>query len=265
MPPKTNQIQTFEGQIEQSIGLRIEQLKAIDAQKSELLLLLKEHILKSIKQEREGDSNTPEKETKYSEDLRIDLTELEAIFTTEKQAHPQLFSKNKINNFEDFFYFLGMYKDEIAFVHPEKRTIWGKPINLILPLGESEASMVGLPKTLKQIENRIDLKPFITPDTKFTANGLRRIEFSINKEGKTIHYSATPEHILRVDKTPTIKDINEWREIKETITELENQLLEILKNDTSLPDRQKKIVELNYLSSLLRKNFSNYSVPNIGQ
>ena len=66
MPNSPEQVSAFEKQIEGSIDLQIDQLRELDAQKSKALSSLKSNILESIKQDREDNPATPEKEQKYS-------------------------------------------------------------------------------------------------------------------------------------------------------------------------------------------------------
>lgn len=84
------------------MNLQVEQLRAFDQKKSETLQAMKGDILSRIKLERTDDPVTPEKEEKYSADLRLTEAELKSIFEEIKQNHKDLLVENGIHEFWEF-------------------------------------------------------------------------------------------------------------------------------------------------------------------
>lgn len=198
------QIKKFEQQIESSLDLRIEQLRVIDQQKSRALTNLKDRILSEIAQNRQDSAWTPEKEKKYSQDYRITEVELNSIFTKCKNIHGRLLIENGIEEFEHFAEFIGLKKREILFAHTlQEVRLFGKRVELIVPLGINNRIEKNYRTILEKIEDRNDLSSFIVEGTRLIANGGARLEFQIQRQKKTVKYSASPEGVFRVDKEIT--------------------------------------------------------------
>ena len=245
MPNSPEQVTAFEKQVERSIDLQIDQLRELDSKKSKALQSLKSNILDQIKQEREDDPSTPEKEEKYSADLRLTEDELKSVFEEIKKENSQLFSENGIDSFWEFRSFIGLDSDEITFAHSlQEVTLFGKSVELVLPLGTNEQISKNFTAALKQIEKHEDLKPFITSATKFLPRGGMRIEFSIQRDGKEVKYSATPERVLRVDQEPPTKQIKKWTQTALSRRKLERQLRDTLQEDKTLEDEQRIMIEM---------------------
>ncbi|MBT3864446.1 hypothetical protein HOE67_03965 [Candidatus Peregrinibacteria bacterium] len=241
MANNPEQIDAFEDQIEQSLDYSIEELSRLDEEKAEALKALKSSILDKIKLDRDEYG-----EFRYSEDLQITDEELKSIYKELQEANPQIFEENEIREYDDFKEFLGMRreKDEKISFTPSmsEMTLFGEAIELLIPVGASEQTIENYKKILKKIEERPDLEEFISPDTKILARGNNRLEFSIEREGKIVKYSASPEGVLRVDKEPSSEIIKEWTRVTLEIKKLERALKQTLDQDEMLPDYQKEII-----------------------
>lgn len=108
-----------------------------------------------------------------------------------------------------------------------------------LPLGVNEQTTKNYQQALQIIEKRTDLRPFILEKTRLMPRGGMRIEFIIQKDGKAVKYSATHEHVLRVDQEPSTMQIQEWKQRKLSRITLEQQLRDAIQQDPSLQDEQK--------------------------
>lgn len=80
----------------------------LDEERSEMLRAMKSDILSRIKAERTDDPATPEKEEKFSADLRLTEAELESVFEELKQRHKDLLAENGIKEFWEFEEFIGL-------------------------------------------------------------------------------------------------------------------------------------------------------------
>ena len=228
-----DQIKAFEKQLESSFDFKFDQLRELDEKKSQALLSLQNSILAQIKQERKDSPSTPEKEEKYSADLKLTEQELESVFDAVKKTYAQLFSENSIETFMDFKIFIGFEGDsDIILAKPlQEITLFGQSIDLTLPPGTNENTIKNYKQIFHQIEQREDLKPFISSATKFTPNGSARIEFKIQKDGKEIKYSANPDGVLRVDSEPNNDDKKELIRITLARKRLEKKLSSALRQD----------------------------------
>jgi tetratricopeptide (TPR) repeat protein len=237
------QVTAFEKQVEGSIDFQIDQLRKLDAKKSKALQTLQSNILDQIKQDREDDPSTPEKEEKYSADLLLTEDELTSVFEEVKKGNSQLFSENGIDSFWKFKSFIGLYGDEITFADSlQEITLFGKSVELVLPLGTNEQISNNFTAAIKKIEEHKDLETFITSATKFVPRGGMRIEFSIQRDGKEVKYSATPEHVLRVNKKSSTENIKEWTQTELSRRKLQRQAIDDLQQDKTLEDEQRYMI-----------------------
>lgn len=55
-----------------------------------------------------------------------------------------------------------------------------------------------------------------------------RLEFTVQKEGKEVRYSATPERVLRVDQEPPVEQIKNFIKTELNLKRLERQLRDSL-------------------------------------
>lgn len=125
----------------------------------------------------------------------------------------------------------------------EEVKLFGKKIEFALPLGVNERISENFIAALRQIEKRTDLAPFISAYPKLIPRGGMRIEFTIQKDRKETKYSATPEQVLRVDQEPSTQLLHEWKQSVLNRSTLERQLRDAVKQDTSLQDEQRLMIE----------------------
>jgi hypothetical protein len=243
---KIEKITKFEQQIEQSIDYQIEQLKDEDKKKSEALESLKSKIIQLIQAEDVPISYSKEqtgKHEKYSLDLRLTSDELRKILMNlqNDSGHAKLLQENGITSFEEFIKFIGLPKQSLKPQKPEAaggqpkalisyaeftEGIFGHNVKIEIPFGASEQMKVNYKQSLIQIQRREDLRPYISAETKFTAFGGTRLEFTIEKNGETIKYCASPEEVLRVIKDSDPEKKKEWMKLYRERKKIEKQIME---------------------------------------
>jgi hypothetical protein len=193
---RREQVENFGNQVEQSLDMRIAELRELDEAKSQALDSLKRQILREV--------DSGEGGGQLGSDLNLTLPDWVEMYNSLQVSNSVLFEELSLASTGDFMRFLGVEEGTpyTSFTGDDLK-LFGESVNLTMPFGANEFVLQNYQQAFANIENCEQLRGLVDASTDFVAKDFVRVEFSVTaKEGEKIDYLATPEGVFRlVDDT----------------------------------------------------------------